>query len=186
MRAPVCPRGPRHVVSRSRLPITPRPPVRSTKRQTASTFGPIEPAENSPLRRAAGGARHRALVRRAVAVVLNIRGQHQRVGAELDREQRGGEVLVDHRLHAVMAVGVLDDGSRRPRAHHQIARIHEALDCASGRCAWLGQRETTRRTGTVRLSSRAPPPGPGPALHRRRARCTWSERRIVHIDHDPP
>ena len=107
------PASPRTMRSASaRAPTAARRPVASTKRQAASTFGPIEPAAKSSAAQLVGAWRGAAAARPSVAPVEADRvdvGQHQQqVGVEAAGQQRRGQVLVDHRLDAAHRAGAVE------------------------------------------------------------------------------
>ena len=93
--------------------MTASPPVRSTKRQAASTFGAIDPAANDSSAQLGGGrgANRRSGGSAPVALdVGDVSKDDQPVGVELFGKQRGCQVLVDDRVDSVQTVAVGDDG----------------------------------------------------------------------------
>ncbi len=179
----IVPRVPwsRSAASSSR-PIMAGPPVASTKRQAASTFGPIDPAGNDTARSSAawcGGSRG---LRRAEPDLdpVDVGQDHQGVGVELPGQQGGREVLVDDRLGAAEQAVVRPD-DRDPAA---AGADHDGAGAQQRPDRW---RARPRRAARAR-----PPPGAsrrrpartcqprragqvlGRSLGRRRGRRTWS------------
>ena len=82
-----------------------RPPVRRTKSTAARIFGAMLPSPNAPARPCASASvdrqrAERALLRRAPVGVhrVDVGQDQQQLGAEIARQHRGGEILVDHRV----------------------------------------------------------------------------------------
>ena len=115
-------------------PIPAVRPVRSTKRQAASTLGPIEPGSNSTRERRrpwlAGWARPSTAA--SVTTRLHIGQQQQRVGANLLGEECRRKILVDDGLDATDgAVGARHHrNSATPRANHQGSGTNQEPDRA--------------------------------------------------------
>ena len=142
-------------------------PVASTKRQAASTFGPIEPAAKLISRSwSACGVAQRMLVGGPPAEVDGVDvGQHQQqVGVEAAGQQRGGEVLVDDALDpAQRAVGAdRDRDAAAAGADHQRAGLDQQADARSSEIARGSGEGTSRRQPSPSRpdgSSRARPAG---------------------------
>ena len=99
------PASPRTIRSASAgAPTAARRPVASTKRHAASTLGAIEPEAKSSWRSSCGVAacNGRALLRSPIELdSIDVGEYQQQVGIEAPGQKRGGQVLVDHGLHAL-------------------------------------------------------------------------------------
>ena len=130
--------------------MTASPPVRSTNRQAASTFGAIEPA-----RTAAGAARRGS--RSTIGVAAGVPqsrstygtsvSEHETLGAELLGEQRGRQVLVDHGFDAAQTVLVGNDRDAAAAGADDDAPAssERSIACSSTICLRLRRGDDTRK-----------------------------------------
>ena len=159
--------GDRHSLRRSRLarrvlavpatmaaasssaPIPAVPPVASTKRQAASTFGPIEPFANSRPRSSDGVARPigRAAGRAPVALDgVDVGEQEQEVGLDALGEQLRREVLVDHGLDAAQVPApFIVTGMPPPPVQTTIAPVSTSIRIADSSTIRSGSGDATTR-----------------------------------------